>query len=136
MNDEIYIGKRYLVSTTGSYRYYAAETNQLTIDTIQSEAAEIAALPFDKVKVDKLEQFKKTYNIDVKHIVAMGESNAPVNILRDVLQYDKLYGYNCYAIPNPTGLVKLHEDVRSSWNCLMAVMGAPKLLIMFKEDAL
>ena len=127
-----YIGQKYLLSDVGTHNYYVAETNQETIDSIKEDATIIHSMPIGHDKIDKIDIFELAYGIKPMQIVGMGDRKVSSKLLNSIIPYDKKDGYKCYQRKNPTGLVKIHEDSQSSWNCIMELMGNPEHIIMFK----
>ncbi len=77
-------------------------------------------------------EFKNRFGIDLKSIIAFGDTeDVPKGLLKDIIPKVKQQEYQCYLIPKP--LIVIHEDLGSSWNCLLLKCGKPKNVIIYRD---
>lgn len=116
------------------------------IKITESESKHVSEL---KVKYKKenqtiaMEQFEKLFGFQISRIVAHGSTkDVSLSFLRSIipqahykLQPRHISGsYRCYAKKeNETTNLVLHENVESSWSCLMSVTGRPDYVLLYKK---
>lgn len=104
---------------------------------IEAQLEYIIKLGMCEEQVKLMAEFTKTYKFHPKSVIAYGKTkNINATLLNKIIELDLKTGYTCYQRDNPTGLVKIHEDVTSSWNCAMQTLGLPKYGIIYKEQIL
>jgi len=86
------------------------------------------------------EQFKKLFNTEISRTVMFGSTDdVTISSLRSIIPTvnyrlmprHESGSYRCYANENPS--IILHENVESSWNCLMQVSGRPQYVLIYKK---
>lgn len=117
------------------------------------------AVEYTKNKKKATTDFKKLFGVDITHVIAFGETErvnskilnkiipdtsvdrqihksyeSPRIELSNSTVANKKYGkqYKCYAIPTPS--IIMHEDIRSSWNCLMSVLNRPDRVLIYSKS--
>lgn len=125
----------------------------------QTRTIKDIAVDFKSNKERADSSFKELFGVTIKNVIAFGRtdkvSSQMLNkIIPDVdrdRQVDrsheiprielsastiknKKYGsqYKCYAVPTPS--VIMHEDIRSSWNCLMSVVNHPEYVLIYTKS--
>jgi len=92
-----------------------------------------------KSKSERDEEFNKHFNMSINCMIAYGETSDVDTSLLRVLIPEETYpmqprarhkSYKCYANSKPS--IVMHEDLASSWNCLMSVMNNPKYCLIYK----
>lgn len=77
-------------------------------------------------------EFENRFKINITSIVAFGGTDdVSVNLLRDIIPKRCQDEYICYIVPEP--LIVMHEDIKSSWHCLLLKCGKPKNVIIYKD---
>jgi len=77
-------------------------------------------------------EFRNRFNIDLKSLIAFGDTkDVSTSLLREIIPKLKNGEFLCYIVPKP--LIVMHEDLTSSWNCLLLKCGKPKYVIIYKD---
>lgn len=85
-------------------------------------------------------EFNQKFNIDLKQVMSFGD---PKEVTKQFLEKfipevnNKLIprpnhkSYKCFVSKTPS--IVLHEDAKSSWNCLMAKLNNPSNVLIYKN---
>lgn len=77
-------------------------------------------------------EFKNRFKISIETLIAFGKTDkVSTNILRDIIPKLENGEYKCYLVPKP--LIVMHEDLQSSWSCLLLKCGNPKHVMIYKD---
>ena len=77
-------------------------------------------------------EFYNRFKLQLTSIIAYGDTeNVKPELLKAIIPKLNQNEYVCYVTPKP--LIVMHEDVRSSWNCLLLKCGKPEYIIIYKD---
>lgn len=86
-------------------------------------------------------EFLNRFNIDLNNVLAYGETSDVSHKLLDniipqtrypLAPRPKMNSYHCYATNSPS--IVMHEDLKSSWKCLMTMVNNPEYVLIYKEE--
>lgn len=86
-------------------------------------------------------EFQDKYGIPPRNVLSFGDtSSVSVTLLNKIIPKHnytsaprpKIGSFHCYVVHDPT--IVLHEDVFSSWNCLMHSASNPKFILIFSKN--
>ncbi len=116
---------------------YAIYVGVVTSDSILHIKEHIDIFKSLKNPIDHsqfLSKFKKEWGFELPNLIAYGDVTIPYDLLSSITEYSRSNGYKCYVLKDGAktpGLI-LHEDAKSSWNCLLEKLHKPSHLIIFK----
>ncbi len=77
-------------------------------------------------------EFKNRFGIKLKSLIAFGNTDDVTGtLLKDIIPKVRQDEYCCYLVEKP--LIVMHQDLKSSWNCLLLKCGNPKNVIIYRN---
>lgn len=122
-----------LMRTILGWRYVIRAVNEDIVEDIKQQHDIILRMPSTGDKFKALSDFKKRYGFEIENIIVLGDSNPNRALIEPYIDFNPQQGYHCFMLKGRTSTVKIHEDVISSWNCLMELMLRPTHIVIYKE---
>ncbi len=110
------------------------ETNNILIRNIDENDVVDIRNYVRMFKTDKSieAEFVNRFKIKLKNVIAFGDTaDVSTTLLKDIIPKVRQDEFCCYLIEKP--LIVMHQDLKSSWNCLLLKCGNPKYVIIYRN---